>query len=550
MSSQGLESQTIASLAALLVKRSVSPVELTELMLLRIERMNPALNAYITVVPERALEAAKRAEAAIAAGDYRGPLHGIPIAHKDVLLTAGVRTTAHSVTLQDHVPTQDATVVARLDAAGAVMLGKLNTYEFACGATEGFGVPVNPWNVGRTTGGSSAGPAAAPAASLCFGATGTDAGGSNRGPAAYCGLVGIKATYGRVSRSGVLSASYSLDHVGPLARTVLDAAIMLQAMSGFDPRDPASSRRPVPNYVAATGGLDGGGRADLRGLRVGVPRAWVEEQVAHDVAMAVGAAVTELEQLGAVVVPVELASAKLSMAAAFGILFPEATSAHAERLRSELHRLAPFTRHTLMMGACTSGLDYILAQQARHAMLAELERCFRNVDAIAWPTTARTAPPVDRPERWTTVQTQLTNLTGHPSLTVPCGFDSDGLPIGLHLTGRMFDEETVLGLAAAYERATEWHTRRPEVPLDHRPPRSKPYALGTLEGVPDAEHSSLIEDVRRGLGRYGIPVLDEDLEPLAGRLYRLRAGLAALKDGDHRSLEPLVHQHVAHVPTG
>jgi aspartyl-tRNA(Asn)/glutamyl-tRNA(Gln) amidotransferase subunit A len=550
MHSPDLGSQTIASLATLLARRSVSPVELTEVMLERIERLNPALNAYITVVPERALEAAERAEAEIGAGDHRGPLHGIPIAHKDVLLTAGVRTTAHSRTLEDHIPTQDATVVTRLDAAGAVMLGKLNTYELACGATESYGVPVNPWNVNRTTGGSSAGPAAAAAAGLCFGATGTDAGGSNRGPASYCGLVGIKATYGRVSRFGALSVSYSLDHVGPLARTVLDAAIMLQAMSGFDPRDPASSRRAVPDLVAAAGGLDGGGPADIRGLRVGVPRAWVEEQVADDVAMAVGAAITELEQLGAVVVPVELPAARLSLAAAFGILSPEATSVHAERLRSEGYRLAPFTRHALMMGASLSGLDYILAQQARHAMLAELERCFRDVHALAWPTTAHTAPPVDRPERWTTVQTHLTNLTGHPSLSVPCGFDRDGLPIGLHLTGRMFDEETVLGLAAAYERATEWHTRRPEVPLDHRPPRSKPYALATLERVPIADRPSLVEDVRRGLGRFEIPVLDEDIEPLAGRLYGLRAGLAALKDGDHRGLEPLVHQHVTLVPSG
>ena len=549
MNPSELDGLSIASLAKLIERKQVSPVEVTAAAFERIDALNPALNAFITTVPEQALEAARRAERDIAAGRWKGPLHGVPIAHKDVLLTEGVRTTAHSATLADFVPDHAATAVERLEAAGAILMGKLNTFEFACGGTEHFGVPVNPWDGARTTGGSSAGSAASVATGLVFGATGTDTGGSIRAPSSYCGVVGLKPSYGRISRHGVLPLSWSLDHVGPMARTAVDVAIMLESLAGFDAKDPSSSREPVDAYLGAVGGPDGGDALGVRDMRLGVPRDWFGPPVTEEVAVAVGAAIGELERAGAELVPVDLPQARHSMAAVFAIMSPEATMAHLDRLRVSGALYAPMTRHTVLLGACLEGSAYLRGQQARHQMYLELEGVLEVVDALVWPTTYRPAPPVSEQESWTAVQTQLTNLTGHPSVSVPCGFSPDGLPIGLLVTGRMMDEATILRIAAAYQRTTSWHERRPEVPAGQRPPTSRPYRFSSPPNDLDArDRGRLLDRVSASLQRLGLPELEGDVEHLAGALNTVQQGLDAMSGDVPTDLEPLVHQHIGRVP--
>lgn len=523
-----LEGHTIVSLGRLIETRKLSPVELTSAVVRRIERLNPALNAYITVTADQAVEDARAAESEIAKGSLRGPLHGIPVGYKDVLLTAGIRTTAHSSLLRDFVPDISATVVARLQAAGCVGTGKLNTYEFACGGTETFGVPVNPWDCSCTTGGSSAGAGAAVAASLCLGAVGTDTGGSIRAPSSYCGVVGLKPTAGLVSRHGVLPLSWSLDYAGPMTKTAVDAAILLDAIAGFDPLDPTTRSRANTSYAQAVGGANLVDVPEVKGLTVGVPRAFFEAPVAPGVAAVVERALDELARLGARLIPVDLPFAGHSMTAIFAIMSPEATAVHARRLRTAALEYARYTRHSVMLGATLSGLDYIRAQQVRREMFYELETALREVDALAWPTTHRTAPPVDEPEVWAAVQTQLTNLTGHPSVSVPCGF-SGGLPVGLHITGRPFDEVTILRLAAAYQGATEWVDIGPNVPQDNRPPTTKPYGFASF--APDVgaqERAAFTDHVVRSLRQYDLPVIEEDIEALAALSASITAGIALL----------------------
>lgn len=550
MTTPEIATHSIASLARSIARRELSPVDVVAALLERIERLDPALNAYITVAAEQAMAAAREAEREIASGRHRGPLHGVPVAHKDVLLTRGMRTTAHSRTLEDFVPDEDAAAVERLTEAGAVLLGKLNTYEFACGGTERFGVPVNPWDPTRTTGGSSAGAGAAVAAGMCFGATGTDTGGSIRAPASYCGVVGLKPSYGRVSRHGVFALSWSLDHVGPMARTAKDAAILLDAMAGFDPRDPSSSRTRSGSFAEAAGGLDPDGVPEVAGLTLGVPRDRFGASISADVAAAVETAIAELERAGATIRTVDLPSATHSLTACFAIMCPEATLAHEARLRSRGEQYAAITRQTLLLGACLDGMDYLRAQRARHAMYREIEDVLRDVDALVWPSMHQCAPKVSEPESWAALQTQLSNLTGHPSVSVPCGFSSSGLPVGLLVTGRMMDDATVLRVAAAYQGVTDWHETAPRIDEHHRPPDSKPYAFASLVGqANEGEREQLVDHVVGCLRRRGLPVIDSDIEPLASTLRFVRLGLATIGDDVDEHIEPLVHQHIEHVPT-
>lgn len=537
--------QEICALSDRIRRREVSPTEVTRALLERIVSHNPSLNAYITVAADRALSDAKQAEASILAGSYKGPLHGIPIAHKDVLWTRGIRTTAHSRATREHVPDTDASVVAQLASAGTILVGKLNTYEFACGATESYGVPINPWRQDRTTGGSSSGGGSAIADGLAFGATGTDTAGSIRGPASYCGVVGLKPTYGLVSRSGLYPLSWSLDHVGPMARSARDIALLLQQMVAFDAAD-ASSISPE----LRKGTLESLARASephvgsLSGLRIGVPTSWLIDGVQQEIANAAQAALAVLRALGAEIREVSLPLATHSMAIVRALIAAESSQVHTSRLREYGHEYAAFTRQSLLLGACISSSDYLRAQAARHALRDEMATVLQGVDVLAWPTTRNVAPLVDLPEEWGVIQTQLSNITGHPSLSVPCGFDHHGLPIGLLLTGRLLDDAKVIRVGVEYQAATEWRGYRPSINTSLQPPSSKPYVFANLRKINDANKRTLRDRVVRALHDRGLPRFDEDIEVLAASLQGLTVGLASFPDEAVERFEPLVHQHV------
>jgi aspartyl-tRNA(Asn)/glutamyl-tRNA(Gln) amidotransferase subunit A len=466
--SADLAFRPIARLATDLQRRTLSPVEITKAFLARIERHNGRLNAYLTVTGEEALRDAAAAEREIAAGRYRGPLHGIPFSLKDLFATRGVRTTAGSKILANWVPTEDAFVVARLKEAGAVLLGKTHMHEFAYGVTNEnahYGPARNPWDPERVPGGSSGGSAAAVAAGLCAGTLGTDTGGSIRIPSALCGVVGLKPTYGRVSRRGVVPLCWSLDHVGPLARTTEDAALILQAIAGHDPGDPASARLPVPDYRA---GLEGG----VRGLAFGVPREFFFDRLDPEVRAHVDAALKALEGLGARLVPIALPHSKYVPAISFGIQAPEAFSYHEKTLRTRAAEYGDDVRVRLEVGRYIPAPQYLKAQRARRLVMEDFRRAFQTVTAILTPTVpipatpigAATVPMEGKPIDVRGALTRFArsfNATGLPTITVPCGFTAGGLPVALQIAGHPFDEATVLRVAHALEQAGSWTCRVP-----------------------------------------------------------------------------------------
>lgn len=449
---------SIAEAGEQLRRRALSPVELTRAYLDRIQRSDGDLLAYITFLPGEALAAATAAEQEIARGNYRGPLHGIPIALKDLVLTRGIRTTCGSRILGDWVPDADATVTTRLTQAGAVLLGKLNMHEFAYGPTgvnPHYGTPRNPWDRQRMPGGSSSGSAVAVAAALCAGALGTDTGGSVRIPAALCGLVGLKPTYGRVSRAGVIPLAWSLDHVGPMTRTVTDAALLLQVLAGRDPADPSTPDVPVPDYRRAMQG-------EVRGLRLGLPKDHFFEQVDPEVRAAVRAAARSLEGLGASVEDIPLPNIQHAGPASFAIIASEAMAYHEPYLKTRAAEYGADVRARLMTGQYILASHYLKAQRARQVIRAEVDAALRLVDALLLPTTPIPAPHMDAREvtvdgvtedvRWWLIRcTRPINVTGHPALSVPCGLTAGGLPIGLQIVGRHFDEATVLRIGHAFE---------------------------------------------------------------------------------------------------
>lgn len=462
-----LHTLTIEELSRLLRNKSVSPVEVTELYLARIEALNEQTNAYITVMPDEALTDARRAEEEIMAGDYRGPLHGVPIALKDLYDTAGVRTTAASKIFANRVPDKDATSVMFLRAAGAVIIGKTNMHEFAYGVTNAssyFGPTHNPWDLSRVTGGSSGGSGAAVAAGLCTAATGSDTGGSIRMPSALCGIVGLKPTYGRVSCAGLIPLSWALDHAGPMTKSVFDAAVMLNAMAGWDPDDPATLAAPVLDFTLEL-------RDGVEGLRIAVDPNYAFSEIDEEVEVAVKQALNVLRDLGAELVEV---TAPQLAGAALTILNAEATAYHEEFLETRSDDYQPDVRERLEKGFSVSGIDYAHAQRKRQTISREFEALFEEIDLFATPACAVPAPRLDQTEVTVAGETvsvmkpiaqftRLFNLTGLPAITVPCGFSGHGLPIGLQLAGPRLDEATVLRAAYAYEQATEWHQRRPVV---------------------------------------------------------------------------------------
>jgi len=456
---------TIAEASAALERGEVSPVELVETCLARIEALDTRLHSYVLTMPEAARAAAKVAEADLRRGARKGPLHGIPIALKDIYETAGIRTTGHSKIKLDHVPRQDATAVRLLAKAGTILLGKLATHEFAMGGPS-FDLPFpparNPWKTTHFTGGSSSGSGAAVAAGLTLGTLGTDTGGSIRGPSALCGLTGLKPSYGRVSRAGVFPLAFSLDHCGPMAWTSRDCAMVLQEIAGFDPSDPASANEPVPDYGAALGG-------DLAGMRVGVPRGFFERDPALDpeTKTAVEVAIAVLGDLGADIEEVRLSPLDDYHAACVVILLAEAFAIHEATLKSRWRDYGEIFRRRVMPGAFISAADYVQATRLRRALAIEMDAALRRYTVLAFPTSAGPAPAIEAVGGMAFLEkailTTPANVSGHPALSVCCGFTQKGLPIGLQLIGRRFDEATLLKVGDAYERATAWRDRRPPV---------------------------------------------------------------------------------------
>jgi aspartyl-tRNA(Asn)/glutamyl-tRNA(Gln) amidotransferase subunit A len=457
---------TIATAARLIASRQLSPVELTRSCLARIEALDGRLNSFLLVRAEAALAEAAAAEADIARGDYRGPLHGIPIAHKDIVETAGIRTTAHSKLLRDFVPQRDATIVQRLAAAGAILLGKTATHEFAMGGPS-FDLPWpparNPWNTDHFTGGSSSGTGAAVAAGLILGGSGSDTGGSIRLPAAYCGVTGMKPSYGRVSRHGVLPLAYSLDHVGPLAWSAEDCAILLQAMAGHDPADPASAAVAVPDYRAAL-------RPDLRGMRIGVVRHFFESDyhIDTEAQSAIDAALATMRGLGAELREIRLSPLQDYGACGWLILIGESWAVHEKVMRERFLDYGRMMRNRVVLGAFLGAADYVQALRLRRALGEEVAEAMRGIDVLVTGITPGEAPRIDEKPGYESFQRPLMmpfNVTGQPSLAVRCGFSAAGLPLSLQIAGRPFDEASVLRVGHAYEQATEWHRRRPAMTI-------------------------------------------------------------------------------------
>ena len=454
-----------AEAADLIRRKALSPVELTEALLSRIERHDPSLNAFITVTADQAMDMARAAEAAVARGETLGPLHGVPFGLKDIIDTAGIRTTCHSELLIDNVPGTDATVARRLQEAGGILVGKLSTHEFAIGGPA-FDLPFpparNPWNREMFPGGSSSGSGSAVAAGFLPAALGTDTGGSVRNPASMCGLVGIKATYGRVSRRGVFPLSYALDYVGPLTRTVADNALMLQAISGHDDEDPGSSDRPVPEFAA---GLGNG----IEGLRIGVIRHFYNRdmQAAPEMADGIEAALTVMRELGAEIVEVETHPLQDFSACNRIILLSEACAIHRRWLQERPQDYAAITRERLAAGLFLSGSDYVRANQWRRQLAADFDASMQTVDVAITASSMAPAFPMEDPEAVAREYPRQArtpfNVTGHPALALPIGFSHAGLPLSLQIIGRYWDEATVFRVAHAYEQATAWHDRHPEL---------------------------------------------------------------------------------------
>jgi aspartyl-tRNA(Asn)/glutamyl-tRNA(Gln) amidotransferase subunit A len=460
-SADDLAFASITELAPRLAAKEVSPVELTEAMLARIERHDPDLNAYITVTADSARHAARAAEAAIMAGHALGPLHGIPVALKDLYATRGVATTYGSPLFADWVPDFDGAAVERLKRAGAVILGKTNLHELAYGTTSAnahYGPVRNPWRRDHHPGGSSGGSAAAVAAGLAYAAMGSDTGASIRQPAACCGIVGIKPTFGRVSKFGALPLSWSQDHVGPLTRTVADAALLMQALAGFDPRDPTSVDRPVPDFGAD---LDKG----VRDTRIGVVRGFFFDDCDPEIVGAVDVAIRVLEDQGARIDEIELADMDAAYAAGVITIAVEGAAYHAADLRARPELFSDELRAAFQLGSFYQATDYVQAQRLRRHLIDQVGREMAGFDAVVMPTAPIPPTPIAaNPPGHAMLRPRNTmpfNALGLPAISVPCGFTTAGLPIGLQIAGHAFAEAMVLRIARAYEHATDWRRTPP-----------------------------------------------------------------------------------------
>ena len=465
MDKAGLPLLSASELSNLIASRQVSPVEAAEAYLDRIDSLDFKFNAYLTVTREMALDAAREAEREIAAGNHRGPMHGVPVAVKDQFLSAGVRSTGGSRILAENVPDEDATVIANLKQAGAVLLGKTNLTEFAItGFSHRYSTPRNPWDLNTYAGGSSSGSGAATGAYLCATSLGEDTGGSIRFPATWCGLVGLRPSWGLVSRYGVMRGVWSMDTVGPISRTVEDAAITLGAIAGHDPKDGHTSVAPVPDYRAALG-------RGIEGLRIGVVTEQMESDLVDaDVRSAVERAIAVLGELGATVDEVSLPLSTSAGPVSGALLAVEPANNHAKWVRENLSDYGHDVRILLQTGSVIPASYYNKALKIRELIRRQVIEALGSYDALVFPTSGRGAQPVEDDPPVTSKETssrlpflltRLFNLASCPAMSVPCGFDDRGMPVGLQIGGKPFSEETLFRIAHAYEQATEWHTRRP-----------------------------------------------------------------------------------------
>ena len=471
MDKQDIPFLSVAELSRLIEAKEVSPVEATQAYLERIDQVDGKLNSYITVCREEALQAAREAESAITGGRYLGPLHGIPLAVKDQFYTKGIRTTAGSNLLWDFVPDEDATVVAKLKNAGAVLLGKLNLSEFALGDSfhHPGGTPRNPWDLERNPGISSSGSAAATAAFLCATSLGEDTGGSTRIPAAWSGVVGLRPTWGLVSRYGVFPVCWSMDIVGPITRTVEDCAITFMAIAGYDPKDPYTQNQPVPDYRQALA-------EDLSGIRVGVIQEKMDgDDVDPQVRDAVVAATGVLGEVGATVRQVSIPLIRDAGAVSKCLTDMEGAAVHHERLKSQAGDYDHNSRVRLLAGILTPAQVYYKAQKLRALIRQQILEILETVDVLVLPTSPVPAPRIpdgpgiksqdDAHSRMSGIRnfTGPFNLAGTPAISIPCGFTQENLPVSLQIVGRPFEDATVMKVAHAYEKNTPWHTRRPPI---------------------------------------------------------------------------------------
>ena len=476
MSNSDLLRMTIAELAPKIQNKEVSPVELTEAALAEADRLQPRLNSFITILHERAMDQARESEVAISRGEYRGPLHGIPIGLKDNLATAGITTTVGSKILADHVPEEDAEVVVRCRDAGAIFIGKENLEEFAAGATSNnphYGAVHNPWGLAHIPGGSSGGGGANVAASVTFASLGTDLGGSVRLPGTFCGVVGLKQSYGRVSQRGLMVTSFNGDHIGPMTRTVTDSAIVLQALAGHDPLDPSTVPVPVPDYTAQIG-------KGVRGLRMGIPSNYYFEDLDPEVQEAVGRCMAALEELGAEPVPVSLPSMKYIGAARIAAM-SDAIVTHEPYLKSKRGDYGPDVLYRTLGGQFVLGHHYSKAMKVQRIIQQEYAREMQSIDFIVTPTAPLFAPRIDAQyiehpghggkrhrlrgpgSGLISRNTSPLNATGLPAITVPCGLSQSGLPIGVQFITRGFEEALLFRVAAAYEDVSAVKGARPPV---------------------------------------------------------------------------------------
>jgi aspartyl-tRNA(Asn)/glutamyl-tRNA(Gln) amidotransferase subunit A len=458
-------------LSAKIQKRELTSVQVTTAFLHQIDALNPQVNAFITVDHEQAMARAKKADGEIAAGRYRGPLHGMPYAPKDILATKGIRTTNGSKVTPDWVPDFDCTIVSRLDAAGGVMLGKTNLLEFAMGSgvRSGFGPARNPWDTAYSPAGSSSGSGVALAAYMTPLSVGTDTGGSIRGPANNCGIVGMKQTYGRVSRYGVTNLSWSLDHAGPMTKSVTANAEMLKVMAGYDPKDTTSSTLPVPDYTTALMG-------NVKGVRIGVPSNYFFDGVNPESAKAVHAAVKTLEGMGATVVEVQVPHAELAGAAMWIIGMADGAAFHEKRLKETPELFDPVVLERLLAAKFYPATEYVKSMRVRTILMDEMAAVFSKCDVMAVPS-GNPAAKLDSPEIAASDvkpgstggprkgSTNIGDLTGMPGIVIPCGFteDTPTLPLAIQFYGKPFNEAMLYRVCHAYESATDWHKRRPPI---------------------------------------------------------------------------------------
>ena len=465
MSESRLDFLTLAAAAQAIKSKELSPVDLAKFSLEKISLLNPKLNAFLTMLGDGALESAKHAEAEIHRGNYMGPMHGIPYAVKDIYATSGIRTTNGASVFHENIPNNNSTTVDKLNRAGGVLMGKNHCLEFACGGHNPlYGEVHNPWNLDHTPGGSSSGSASSVAAGLVFGSMGSCTGGSIRGPASFCGIVGLKPTYGLVSRHGVFPLSWSLDHAGPLARTVEDCAIMLQVVAGYDPKDPSSANVRVQDYVGA---LAGG----INGLRVGVAREFIEGAEEEVISM-VEEAIQVLRRLGTRIVDVSLpTTGEYSAVSGNCITWSEAAQVHAPWVE-RLDEYTKGVRQKVLLGSVISSTMYHKAQQLRRLIQAEIWDAMKEVDVLVGVSTG-TPPGKIQPSAGGDVSaynmvtrrsfSRPQNLTGQPAISVPCGFSKTGLPVGFQISGRLFEDAMVMKVAHAYQKATDWHKTHPRI---------------------------------------------------------------------------------------